>query len=177
MSVMEFVDATFPMDDVPPLADVENPCKECGREIDVAYGGRGPRPRYCSACKPNKQSRRQAPKVTGKDQSLAAQATGVLVQVNAMIAMGAAALGLFRTGGAIAEANNTFEAAAYQALLTDPELCKLILKSGAKSAKISLGLAYGGMAMAVAPTAVMELRERKADRDAKREAAERDSNG
>lgn len=172
---MDFTDAEI-QDYKPELDDVEHPCKTCGREIDVQYGGRGPRPRYCSTCKPLKAngSRKQTPRVTGKDQSLAAQATGVLVQLNAMIAMGAAAIGLFRTAGNIASANEPFEAAAYQALLTDPELCRTILKSGAKSAKVSLALAYGGMAMSVAPTAVIELKERKAARDAAKEERDED---
>jgi len=176
MTIMDFTEATIP-DVVPDLEDVENPCKNCGKEIDVPYGGRGPRPKYCSECKPTTRQtgkRPQSPRVTGKEQNLAAQATGVLVQINAMIAMGAAALGLFRTGSAIAQANETFESAAYQALLTDPELCKTILKSGAKSAKVSLTLAYGGMGVAVIPTATMEIRERKAERDAKREAENAD---
>ena len=171
---MDFVDAPIP-DVVPELDDVENPCKQCGKEIDIAYGGRGPRPKYCSECKPANRSqgkRQQTPRITGNAQNLAAQATGVLVQLNAMIAMGAAAFGLFRTGSAIASANETFETSAYQALLTDPEFCKTILKSGAKSAKVSLALAYGGMGMAVLPTAAMELKEKKEARDAAREAAE-----
>lgn len=174
MTTMEFVP-----DVVPDLADVENPCRQCGKEIDVPYGGRGPRPKFCSDCKPSRVagSRKQSPRVTGKEQSLAAQATGVLCQLNAMIAMSAAALGLFRTGGAIASANETFETSAYQALLGDPELCKTILKSGAKSAKISLALAYGGMGMTVIPTAAIELKERKAERDAKKAEEERNANG
>lgn len=171
MSTMDFVD-TLPPDEVPPLDDVVNPCKTCGREIDVVYGGRGPRPKFCSTCKPAKGTRSQTPRVTGNAQNLAAQATGVLVQLNSMLALGAAAIGLFRTGSAIQAANEDFEVRAYQALLTDPEFCKSILKSGAKSSKVALGLAYGGMAMTVAPTAVMELRERKAEKDAR---AERDA--
>lgn len=170
MSVMDFVDASMPMDQSPPLADVTNPCKTCGNQIDVPYSGRGPRPKFCYACKGTTGSvKRQAPRVTGKEQNLAAQATGVLVQLNSMIALGAAALGLFRTGGAIISANDGFEAAAYQALLTDPELCKSIMRSGAKSGKVALGLAYGTMAMGVLPTAVEELRDKKAARDAARE--------
>lgn len=167
---MDFVDTALP-DVVPDLADVDNPCKNCGKEIDVPYGGRGPRPKFCTECKPGNRGsgKRQTPRVTGKDQNLAAQATGVLVQLNAMLGIGAAAVGLFKTGRAIMEANDDFEARAYQALLTDPEFCRQILKTGAKSGKLSLGLAYAGMAMTVAPTAVMEIKERKAEREAKRE--------
>jgi hypothetical protein len=163
------------MDVVPDLDDVQYPCRVCGKEAGP-YGGRGPKPKLCSDHKTQSKGTR-APKVTGKDANLAAQATGVLVQLNAILALGVSAIGLFQTGGAIASANETFEQAAYLALQTDPELCKLILKSGAKSAKVSLALAYGGMAMSVGPTAVNELRERKADRDAKREADDFASSG
>lgn len=167
---MDFVDTMVP-DVVPDLADVENPCKNCGKEIDIPYGGRGPRPKFCSECKPasRQTSKRQQPRVTGKDQNLAAQATSVLVQLNAMLGIGAAAVGLFKTGRAIMDANDDFEARAYQALLTDPEFCRQILKTGAKSGKLSLGLAYGGMLMTVGPTAVMEIKEKKAEREAARE--------
>lgn len=170
-TVMDFTDETI-RDDIPELNDIDNPCKSCGREIDVAYGGRGPRPKFCSTCKKAPTTRKQQPRITGNAQNLAAQATGVLVQGNALIAMMVGAMGLFRTGGAIAAANETFETSAYQALLTDPEFCKTILKSGAKSAKVSLALAYGGMAMSVVPTAAMELKEKKAERDAARLAEE-----
>jgi hypothetical protein len=168
----DFVDVE--MDVVPDLADVDNPCKKCGREIDVPYGGRGPRPRYCTNCKGGTAKRSASPRVGGKDANLAAQATGVLVQLNAMIAMGVAAVGMFRTGSSIAAANEGFEVAAYNALLTDPEFCKMILKGGAKSSKVSLALAYGAMGMAVMPTAVEEMRERKAERDAKKAANDAD---
>lgn len=167
---MDFTD-TIPPDEVPELDDVTNPCKTCGRQIDVAYGGRGPRPKFCSTCKPVKGMRSQSPRVTGNAQNLASQATGVLVQLNSFMALGAAAIGLFGTAKAIQVANDDFESRAYQALLTDPEFCKSILKSGAKSSKVALALAYGGMAMTVAPTAVIELKERKAEKDAREEQA------
>lgn len=173
---MTFSDVDVYTDESPELDDVQYPCRECGREAGP-YGGRGPKPKLCSDHKKATPGKRTtAPKVAGKDANLAAQATGVLVQLNAILAMGAAAIGLFQTGGAIAAANEGFEQAAYQALLTDPEFCKLILKGGAKSAKVSLALAYGGMAMSVGPTAVNELRERKAERLAKQEAELNDEN-
>lgn len=170
MTTFVDVDEYMPdMDVTPDLADVEYPCRVCGREAGP-YGGRGPKPKLCIDHKTTTSKGTRSPKVMGKDANLAAQATGVLVQLNAILAMGAAAVGLFQTGSAIAAANEGFEQAAYQALLTDPEFCKMILKGGAKSAKVSLALAYGGMAMSVGPTAVNELRERKAERLAKQEA-------
>jgi hypothetical protein len=168
--VTDFVDVD--MDESPPLDDVEFPCRVCGREAGP-YGGRGPKPKLCAEHKTSTAKGTRSPKVAGKDANLAAQATGVLVQLNAILAMGAAAVGLFQTGSAIAAANEGFEQAAYQALLTDPEFCKMILKGGAKSAKVSLALAYGGMAMSVGPTAVNELKERRL---AKQEAQANDEN-
>lgn len=172
---MDFADAVIPPDTIPVTSDVDYPCRECGKESGP-YGGRGPKPKYCPDHK--KGTRTASPragKVTGAPANLAAQATGVLVQLNGMMALGLMALGFIDTAGAIAGANGTFEEQAYQALTTDPELCKLILKGGVKSAKISLGLAYVGMGVAVVPTAIVELKEKKADRDAKREAEENDT--
>jgi hypothetical protein len=94
----------------------------------------------------------------------------VLSQLNGLFALGLMAVGLNETASAIAAGNGLFEERANQALMTDPELCRLILKSGVKSAKLNLGIAYGGLMISVAPTAVNEFREKKAERDARREA-------
>lgn len=158
------------LDTVPDMEDVEYPCEVCGREAGP-YGGRGRHPKRCPLHKKT-QSATKRPTVTGKDANLAAQATGVLVQLNGMIALGLMALGMNNTASAIASANDTFEQSANQALLTDPDLCRLILKGGVKSAKISLGLAYGGMLFSVAPTAVAEvkvMKEARAERKANQE--------
>lgn len=171
--VLDFTDATIPPDSVPETFDpgvkVEYPCRVCGKESGP-YGGRGPKPKLCPEHK--KVSKGASPKVTGTNASLAAQATGVLTQLNGMIAIGMMALGLNESASALAGANEGFEQQAYAALTTDPELCRLILKGGVKSAKVSLGIAYAGLGMAVLPTAVQEVREKKAARDAKREETE-----
>lgn len=159
--------ASLPRDSVPQTADIEYPCEVCGREAGP-YAGRGRKPKKCAECKPQKRS--AVPRVTGAPATLATQATEVLSQVNAMVALGCAAMKLFNTSGAISSYDETFKAQAYAALVTDTELCKFILKGGAKSAKVTLLLAYGGMAVAVAPHAVMELREMKAEREARKEA-------
>ncbi len=158
------------MDTTPPLSDVEYPCVVCNEEAGP-YGGRGPKPKYCSKHKKGQSKPRSTVgKVGGAVATQAAQATSVLVQINGILAMGMMAIGLNGSASALAEANDQFEQRAYAALVTDPALCQLILKSGVKSAKLSLAIAYGGLVAAVAPTAVVELRERKAERDAKREA-------
>jgi len=170
MMDFDFTDAVIPPDSVPDTIDVEYPCQQCGAEAGP-YGGRGPKPKYCSIHKKN-QSKKTGIKVTGTPAVLAAQATGVLVQVNGILAIGMMAVGLNQTASALAAANGTFEQQAHAALLTDPELCRLILKGGVKSAKLSLGIAYAGLGIAVVPTAIVELKEKKAERDAQREAEE-----
>jgi hypothetical protein len=177
---MDFIDATSPVepDTAPPVADAEYPCRVCGQEAGP-YGGRGPKPKYCPTHKKGgtRSDTPRANKVTGTTANLAAQSTAVLVQLNGMLAIGAMALGLNETASSIAQANPTFEDQAYQALLTDPELCKLILKGGVKSAKISLAIAYAGMGASVLPTAAMEFKEKKAERDARKAEAEANATG
>lgn len=165
-------DEDISTDSIPPLSDVEYPCQVCGKEAGP-YGGRGRKPKFCDEHKKAK-STGGARKVTGNAANLAAQATAVLVQVNGMIALGCMGMSMFKTAHAISEANPTFEEQAYQALLTDPELCKLLLKSGAMSGKLSLGLAYAGMGMAVAPAAITEVQEK---REARRVRMEHEQSG
>lgn len=153
----------LPRDTVPETADVEYPCQKCGREAGP-YAGRGRKPKFCQACKPTRKASQGVPRVTGTNATLAAQATEVLSQVNSFIALGAAAMKMFGTTGAIGAYDETFKAQAYAALVTDPALCQFILKGGAKSAKVTLLLAYGGMAVAVAPTAIEEIKGLQAAR-------------
>ncbi len=152
-------------DSVPDLSDVEYPCEVCGKESGP-YGGRGRKPKRCPEHKKQTRSN-NSPKITGNIANQAAQAVAVLEQLNGAMALGLSALSMFKTAGAIVEYNPTFRDSAYNALLVDPELCKMILKSGAVSGKMMLGLAYAGMGMAVAPTAVMEYRDKKAAREAR----------
>lgn len=159
--------SALPMDTVPDTVDVEYPCKKCGREAGP-YGGRGRKPTLCAGCKPARKTGTTAPRVTGTNANLAAQATEVLSQLNAFVAMGAAVMKMFNTSSAIAAYDETFKGQAYAALVTDPELCRFILKGGVKSAKLTLAIAYGGMGIAVAPTAFMEFKEMKAARNAAR---------
>jgi hypothetical protein len=169
VTMTDFVDADIPEMDTVPETEVEYKCKVCGREAGP-YGGRGPKPKLCPEHKKVGSKSTGAPRVSGTIANQAAQATAVLSQLNGMIAIGAMAMGLFETGSSIGAANDLFEKQAYEALLTDPELCKLILKGGVKSGKLALGIAYAGMGMTVVPTAVNEMKEKKAERDARREA-------
>lgn len=161
-------DDTLPRDTVPETIGVEYPCRKCGREAGP-YRGRGRKPTLCADCKPAKNRGQGAPRVTGANANLAAQATEVLSQLNGFMALGTAAMKMFGTAGAISSYDETFKSQAYAALVTDPELCRFILKGGVKSAKLTLLMAYGGMAVAVAPTAINEVKEIQA---ARREAKE-----
>lgn len=163
------MEAIIPPDTIPETLDSvpEYPCENCGKEAGP-YGGRGRKPKFCSDCKPNRKS--NPVKVTGAAGNLASQAAITLGQLNGILCIGLMTVGMIETAKAIASENDMFEEKARQALLTDPDLCRMILKGGVKSAKISLTMAYVGMGVAVAPTALAELREKKAERDAKREA-------
>lgn len=154
---IDYVIDDLPADTIPDVVDVEYPCEKCGREAGP-YRGRGRKPKVCQECKPKRSSGQGAPRVTGTNANLAAQASEVLSQLNSFMALGAAAMKLFGTSGAIASYDDTFKSQAYAALVTDPELCRFILKGGVKSAKLTLLMAYGGMAVAVAPTAIMEVK-------------------
>jgi hypothetical protein len=156
VSIMEFTDTDIPDDVVPPTTDVEYPCEICGKESGP-YGGRGRKPKRCPEHKKGTSVR----KLTGNAGNLAVQASETLSQLNGIIAIGLMAVGFNRTASTIAAGNDVFTERAHAALLTDPDLCKLILKGGVKSAKISLGIAYGGLLMPVIPVAMDELRERR----------------
>jgi hypothetical protein len=167
---MRFDEVELPQDSIPETSDVEYPCEVCGREAGP-YGGRGRKPKRCSEHKKNAASG-QNRKVTGATASMAAQATAVLEQINGIITIGLMAVGYTDTARAIAGENEAFAAKAHAALLTDPELCKLILKGGVKSGKISLGIAYASLGVGVIPVAANEFKEKKAAREAAREEAE-----
>lgn len=157
-----FEDADLPMDSSPPNPSVEFPCAKCGE--DVGYGGRGRKPTPRSLCKSCKPSGRSGVRVTGSANNLAVQAAKTLVQANGFVAMGLAAMSFFKSAGTVAAYQEQFEAQAHAALLTDPELCKTILRAGGTSAKFSLTMCYVGMGIAVGPSVMEELKDRKATR-------------
>lgn len=169
MTMMDFLDADIPEDTVPLTTDVEYPCEACGKEAGP-YSGRGRKPRFCVDHKKNKNA--SVRKVTGNAGNLAAQATEVLSQLNGIIAIGLMAVGMNQTASAIAAGNDTFAERAHAALLTDTDLCRLILKGGVKSAKISLGIAYAGLGVGVVPVAVNEIREKREEAELRKQAAE-----
>jgi len=107
--------------------------------------------------------------VSGKDANLAAQAATALENLNSLLAFIVMPFGLHATAGAISSGNPQFKEMAYQALLTDPELCRTIMKGGGvMSGGMMLGLAYASLGASVVPTAIMEVKEKRAAIEAAR---------
>jgi hypothetical protein len=73
-------------------------------------------------------------------------------------------IGYHATAGAIAERETLFREQAYNALLTDPALCRTILKGGTTSGKVALVIAYTMFIGGVAPYTISEYKERKAEK-------------
>lgn len=167
-SVIDFKDVDVPPD-VPVPAEFEFSCQVCGTEL--FYGGRGRKPKFCDE---HKKTAPRGSKGTGSNATLARQASASLSQLNAMIGlalfvpeiprMGKNPLFLPATGTALATADEGFSEAAYNALLTDPALCKLILKGGAAGGKLALLMAYGMLAAAIIPVAVTEYKSPHSER-------------
>lgn len=158
------------MDTVPETSEIDYPCQQCGREAGP-YSGRGRKPTKCVECKPNRAAGRTG--VSGGNEKLAALATDALCQINGLMALGAMITGFIETAGAITSAEEDFKTRTHAALLTDPALCRTILKAGTSSAKIALCISYAFMGVSVLPTAVNEVREKKALRAAALEEEQR----
>lgn len=171
MTTMTFEDAApIEMDSIPPVDDVEFPCEVCGREAGP-YSGRGPKPKKCADHKRPTTTRSNATRRTTND-ALAAQAATVLEQLNQMIAVGAMVVGLNGTASAIARNNDAFKENAFEALKTDPELCKFICKGGVKSGKLALGIAYASFGSQIVPVAIEEIKVKREERRVRMEAME-----
>ena len=156
-------------DETPTLEGVENPCEICGKETRKP-GARGRAPRFCDE---HKQSKSTGNRVKGTNAQLAAQATEALMQVNAMVSVGAMVVGYYETASAISDEARaeTFRAQVYSALLTDPALCRSILRAGTTSGKLSLIIAYAMFGMSIFPVTVNEYRDKRDERLSQLEAA------
>lgn len=153
------VPRTLP-DDVSP---VDGPtCDVCGVQID--WAGRGRRPRKCAEHKANARTGGTSSRSVAKNEALAAQATEALIQVNGLVAFLCFMGQLPVTGDAIKTREDVFRNQAQAALVTDPDLCRAILRGGGMSAKLSLALAYGMLGVAVVPVGVLEFKELRAPR-------------
>jgi hypothetical protein len=160
-TLIDFKDIDVP-DDIPAPSHYEYECQVCGTEL--FYSGKGRKPKFCE------EHKKSAPRqVRGSgNASLARQAAASLSQLNAMCGLmlfvpeipkvGKNPLYLPQTGSAWANADEGFTEAAYNALLTDPKLCRMILKGGAAGGKLALLMAYGMLAAAITPVAMKELK-------------------
>ena len=155
-----FTDVAVP-DEKPPT-QYEYACGTCG--VELTYAGKGRKPKWCDEHKPGRSS--TGPKrSSGQNAQLAAQASEALSQINGLIAMGLFLAQMPDTSSALADRESVFRDQAYAALLTDPALCRLILKAGTTGGKISLAIAYAMLGASVAPVGIMEYRSNKAARD------------
>lgn len=131
----------------------------------IPYGGKGPRPKYCDEHKKNKS--KTSPRVSARGaEATARTAAGLLGQLNGLIGMGLAMYGLKMTAETIQTANDQFVEQATIALTNDPKLAKKIVGLGATSGKASLAVAYGMLGASIAPVAMFELKQKKAEQDA-----------
>lgn len=167
---MTIAEAPVFEDATPPLDEPEFACEKCGHSL--TYGGRGRKPRVCSdknggdpqCYGSSSRSTTSGKRTGGTNDKLARQATDVLVTLNGMMATGAFVMSWTGTAGAIARANESFESAAFEALLLDPALCRMILRGGSNSGKLALTLAYGMFFASVAPSALTDVRMWQAER-------------
>lgn len=162
-----------PLIDEPPLLDGEPEfsCEGCGTALE--YAGRGRKPKWCANCKSSSPRKlRSVP--TGSNDKLAGMATDLLCQANNMAGVGFMLFQLNGTAMALAAREDAFRIQAYEALKTDPALCKMILKGGSTSGKIMLVVAYAMLAVSIAPVAIEEIKEKRA---AKAEANSEETEG
>lgn len=115
-----------------------------------------------SGAAPKAKAKRPTSKPSAASESLARQATALLVQTNNLAAFGVAAVGFTDTAGAIAAGTSAdFESMIHGAMLADPALAKRIVGVGGTSGKVSLFLAYGMLAAGVVPVAMLEYRGKR----------------
>lgn len=162
---LTFLDSADLLPDIPAATPSENLCEVAGCNAELVYGGKGRRPKRCPEHK-RSSAPAATPRATSKsvrNDSQARAAAAALSQVNGLLGMGLMLAPmpykLPATASALASAAEGFEEAAYNALLTDPKLCSLILKAGTTSGKVSLLIAYAMLAAAVIPVGIVEFRE------------------
>ena len=175
MSELEFGTAPVPTDaEAAPDANPHDgpACIVCGVALD--YSGKGRKPKYCAEHR--KSGQRTGVRASSqKNERLAAQATDALMQINGIGALACMVLGMPLTASAITTAEAGLREQVHAALITDADLCSKILSAGTHSAKISLIIAYGMFAAAVAPVGVAEAKQLRERRAAAQEERERDA--
>lgn len=160
-------------DSVPELSGVDNPCKTCGNQIDVPYGGRGRRPTQCSNCKTTRKgSTGVRAKNLGNNAVLAAQATEAVMAIDGALALGANLVGLFDTAAAIQADEETFRLRLNAALLSSPKMARRLLTVGEKTGESAFWVAIGLHVMAFAPVAKNEIAAKRAEKAAQQAETE-----
>ena len=152
-----------------PPAVFDAACRTCG--IELPYPGKGRRPKFCDEHRLAGERRvkvrpARAPKTTGVNAQLATSATEALVQLNGLVAMGLMLSRMPMTASALADAEDGFRESTHAALLTDPELCRTILRAGSTGGKVALTISYAMLATAVAPVGFLEIKANRAERAA-----------
>jgi hypothetical protein len=157
-----------PADIIPEVSDVEYPCQVCGKEAGP-YGGRGRKPTRCSEHKKSGSSTGvRAPRITGNNAALAAQATEAICSLDGMAALGARIIGFTNTAEVIEEADEVFRLRVHAALLNSPDTARKILRYGSKAGDSALFIAIGLHLATVLPVFMGEAKTKKAEREAKR---------
>ena len=109
------------------------------------------------------------PKTSGRktaNEKDAEQASKVLGQINDLLVLGlmgvsaipGAPFTFFNTASGIAANNESFMLQAQEALVTDPALCKSILRVGKAGGKAALATAYLSLAISAAPGIVEDFK-------------------
>ena len=159
----------FEITDVPDEApETDNPVSTTG-DYDPQYPGSTPDAPY--GFKPDGTPYKRRPRGTGGSKktvgrmpatdSMATQAAALLASANNLLGMGLHVFGMPMTSERLQEANKQFEAMAFQALLSDPALCRKILANGAVGGKAMLAMAYLNLGASLYPVARQEFTERK----------------
>lgn len=154
-----------PDDETPP---VENPTGDFdpsypGSTSEAPYGFRDdgtPYKRHHG--KRGGSPRSSSGKVSTRNETQARTAAALLAQMNLIVVMALQASNLDKTAASIAESNAMFEQMAFNALATDPALCRKILGAGAVSGKAGLIMAYAVLGVSAVPAIRTEIQERKA---------------
>ena len=155
---------TMPDDETPPRV-FDAACRTCG--VELPYAGKGRRPKFCAEHR--LAGERRPPKTrihkppAGQNAQLAASATEALVQLNGLIAMALMLTRMPQTAIAMSEAEEGFRESTMAALVTDPALCKTILRAGSTGGKVALGISYAMLAAAVAPVGVLEFKANRSE--------------
>lgn len=147
-------------DEVPDLSGIpEFSCETCGKEL--TYSGRGRKPKFCDDHKRSSSSSKSSGS-SSNNEKLAAAALDVLVQGNNVGVMILSLAQMYGTASAVSQREEAFRATALEALKADPGMARSILKAGATSGKAMLMMAYGMLAVSVAPVAIQEFKEKRA---------------